>query len=259
MADVRDHPRAGEQRRIRRVLIATQVLGGLGVGAGITVTTLLAFELSGSAALAGLAASASAFGAGLASAAIGASARHGRRPGLVGGYLVGLLGAVVAVASAVVGSFPLMMFATFAFGASNASTLQARYAATDLARPERRAGDLSLVVWATTVGAVLGPNLTGPGAAAARIHGVPELGGPYLLSAAGFLAAALLMLVGLRPDPLLTARADVAAAAGDGTVPGRPAGGEPHPAGADGGGPPQRWQCPGRSITPGVGPQPAGL
>lgn len=178
----------------------------MGVGAGVTVTTLLAFELSGSAALAGLAASASAFGAGVAAAAIGASSRFGRRPGLVAGYFVGLTGASVAVAAAVIGNFPLMVLATFLFGSSNASNLQARYAVTDLATPGRRASDLSIVVWATTVGAVLGPNLTGPGVAAARLLGVPELSGPYLLSAAGFAAAALLLLVGLRPDPLLLAR-----------------------------------------------------
>ncbi|MDA3023623.1 MAG: MFS transporter, partial [Actinomycetota bacterium] len=182
------------------------MLGGLGVGAGVTVTTLLAFELSGSAALAGLAASASAFGAGVAAAAIGASSRFGRRPGLVGGYFVGLLGASVAVAAAVIGSFPLMVLATFLFGSSNASNLQARYAVTDLATAGRRGSDLSIVVWATTVGAVLGPNLTGPGVAAAGLLGVPELSGPYLLSAAGFGSAALLLLIGLRPDPLLLAR-----------------------------------------------------
>ena len=67
------------------------------------MTTLLAFELSGSAALAGLAASASAFGAGLSAAAIGASARFGRRPGLVAGYLVGVAGAIVAPPPAVDG------------------------------------------------------------------------------------------------------------------------------------------------------------
>jgi len=194
------------QARTRRLLVTSQILGGLGVGAGVTVTTLLAFELSGSAALAGLAASASAFGAGLAAAAIGASSRHGRRPGLVTGYLVGLIGASVAVLSAVLGSFPLMVLATFLFGSSNASNLQARYAVTDLALPERRGSDLSLVVWATTIGAVLGPNLTGPGVAAAGMLGVPDLSGPYLLSAMGFAAAALLLLVGLRPDPLLLAR-----------------------------------------------------
>ena len=194
------------QTRTRRLLVSSQILGGLGVGAGVTVTTLLAFELSGSAALAGLAASASAFGAGLAAAAIGASSRHGRRPGLVTGYLVGMIGAGVAVLSAVLGSFPLMVLATFLFGSSNASNLQARYAVTDLALPERRGSDLSLVVWATTIGAVLGPNLTGPGVAAAALLGVPELSGPYLLSATGFAAAALLLLIGLRPDPLLLAR-----------------------------------------------------
>ena len=182
------------------------MLGGLGVGAGVTVTTLLAFELSRSAALAGIAASAAAFGAGAFAAAIGALSRFGRRPGLVGGYTVGLVGAGTAVVSAVLGSFPLMVAATFLFGAANASNLQARYAATDLASAERKGSDLSIVVWATTVGAVLGPNLTGPGVAAADLIGVPELAGPYLLSAVGFGAAALVLLIGLRPDPLLLAR-----------------------------------------------------
>jgi MFS family permease len=188
------------------VLTATQVVGGLGVGAGVAVTTLLAFDLSGSAALAGLAASFSAFGAGLFAAVIGAAARFGRRPGLVAGYLVGATGAGVAVLAAVTDLFPLLLVATFLFGASNASNLQSRFAVTDLASPERRGADLSRIVWATTVGAVLGPNLTGPGAAAAAFVGVPELAGPYLLSAASFATAALLMAIGLRPDPLLVAR-----------------------------------------------------
>ena len=198
------------------------MLGGLGVGAGVTVTTLLAFELSGSAALAGIAASASAFGAGVFAAVIGALSRFGRRPGLVIGYVVGLLGASTAVTSAVLGSFPLMVAATFLFGASNASNLQARYAATDLASADRKGSDLSVVVWATTVGAVLGPNLTGPGVAAAGLLGVPDLAGPYLLSATGFAAAALVLLVGLRPDPLLLARQLLDTQPGTQDVPGAP-------------------------------------
>ncbi len=206
------------QRRTLRLLAAAQVLGGLGVGAGVAVTTLLAFELSGSAALAGLAASASAFGAGIGAALIGASSARGRRPGLVAGYLVGLTGAGLAVIAAVVASFPLMVGATLLFGASNASKLQARYAATDLASAERRGSDLSMVVWATTVGAVLGPNLIGPGVAAADLLGVPELAGPYLLSAAGFAAAAAVLAIGLRPDPLLLARSHAAEEAAAGAV-----------------------------------------
>jgi len=110
------------------------------------------------------------------------------------------------VSAAAAASFPLMVLATFLFGSANASNLQARYAVTDLALPERRGSDLSLVVWATTIGAVLGPNLTGPGVAAADLLGVPPLAGPYVLSAIGFGAAAALLLWGLRPDPLLLAR-----------------------------------------------------
>jgi MFS family permease len=174
--------------------------------------------------LAGLAASFSAFGSGITAAGIGASARFGRRPGLVMGYLVGLTGALIAVTAAVIGSFPLMLGATFLFGASSATNLQARYAVTDLADPGRRGSDLSLVVWATTVGAVLGPNLTGPGVAAAGLLGVPELAGPYLLSAAGFGSAALLLFLGLRPDPLLLARAIEQAGMESGDLPLRPGG-----------------------------------
>lgn len=193
------------------------------------MTTLLAFELSGSAALAGLAASASAFGAGVAAAAIGAASRYGRRRGLAAGYTVGLIGACVAVLAAVLGSFPLMVAATFLFGSSNASNLQARFAVTDLAAPGRRGSDLSIVVWATTIGAVLGPNLTGPGVVAARVLGVPDLAGPYLLSATGFGVAALLLIVGLRPDPLLLARHIERAATlpDDGGVGGAAGGAEP--------------------------------
>src|SRR3712207_2639060 len=92
------------------------------------------------------------------------------------------------------------------FGAATACGLQARYAAADLAAPERRGRDLSLVVWATTVGSVLGPNLAGPGADLGVRLGLPALGGGFALSALVFLLVAALFLGLLRPDPLLLAR-----------------------------------------------------
>jgi MFS family permease len=131
---------------------------------------------------------------------------RGRRPGLVAGYLVGAVGAVLAIVAAVGTSFPLHVVASLAFGWASASNLQARYAATDLAVPARRGRALSTVVWATTVGAVLGPNLTGPGGVVADAVGLPPLAGPYLFSLVSFGAAALVQAVGLRPDPLLLAR-----------------------------------------------------
>src|SRR3712207_9184380 len=92
------------------------------------------------------------------------------------------------------------------FGAATACGLQARYAAADLAAPERRGRDLSLVVWATTVGSVLGPNLAGPGADLGRSLGLPALGGAFVVPAAVLAVVAVGLLVLLRPDPLLLAQ-----------------------------------------------------
>lgn len=196
------------QQRTLRVLIASQVLGGIGVGSGIAVVGLLAYELSGTESLSGVSATASTLGAAGASVFIALLAvRRGRRPGLVLGYLVGAAGAALAVVAAVLDAFWLHVLASAAFGAASASNLQARYAATDLAEPDRRARTLSTVVWATTVGAVLGPNLTGPGGQIAEAVSLPPLAGAYVFSLAAFLAAATVQAVGLRPDPLLTARA----------------------------------------------------
>ena len=83
------------------------------------------------------------------------------------------------------------------------------------------------MVWATTIGAVAGPNLTGPSAAFADALGIPELTGPFALGSIGMLAAALVIGCLLRPDPLLLAReaagvpVDRAAAARPGTAPSR--------------------------------------
>jgi MFS family permease len=58
-----------------------------------------------------------------------------------------------------------------------------------------------VVVWATTVGAIAGPNLSDAGGRLGRAVGVPELAGPFLFSVVAFGAALLAVLVALRPDP----------------------------------------------------------
>jgi MFS family permease len=105
-------------------------------------------------------------------------------------------------------------------GATTAVNNGSRYAATDLAPEEHRARALSVVVWATTVGAVAGPNLTGAGAAVARSMGVPELTGGFAIGAVVLVVAAAWLWWRLRPDPLLLAQETA------GVTPG--AGPEPH-------------------------------
>lgn len=199
---------AAVQRRTLRVLVTSQVLGGIGVGAGISVVGLLAYDLSGTESLSGIPTTATTLGAAVAALLIARlAASHGRRPGLATGYATGALGTALAITAAITETFGLLVIAAAAIGFANAANLQARYAAADLALPEHRARALSTVVWATTVGAVTGPNLTGVGGELATMLGLPVLAGAYLFSFASFTTAALVQFVLLRPDPLVYARA----------------------------------------------------
>lgn len=196
------------RRRTTAVLVASQILGGLGVPIGIALAPMLATEVSGTEALSGLAPTASVAGTALLSLPLAAlMTSRGRRPGLVLAYLIGALGAGLVVLAAVVESFPLLLLGMAGFGAGSSANLQARFAAADLAEPDRRGRAISLVIWATTIGSVLGPNIAAPTSRAFAGTSIPEAAGPFLFAAGIFAVAGLVVAVLLRPDPLLTARA----------------------------------------------------
>ncbi|HEY9372267.1 MAG TPA: MFS transporter [Streptomyces sp.] len=196
------------RRRVHAVLIASQILGGLGVAIGVALSAVLAKEVSGTEALAGLAATAAVAGPALLAMPLAAlMTARGRRAGLTLAYLVGAVGAGVVVLGAVVDSFPLLLAGMVGFGGASSANLQARFAAADLAEPERRARAISTVVWATTIGAVLGPNIAAPAGKSVAGLGIPAAAGPFLWAAGVFLVSAVMVAVLLRPDPLLTARA----------------------------------------------------
>ncbi|MFD7971721.1 MFS transporter [Streptomyces clavifer] len=196
------------RRRTSAVLIGSQILGGLGVAIGIALAPVLAAQVSGSEALSGLAPTASVTGTALLSLPLAAlMTSRGRRPGLVLAYLIGSVGAALVVTAAVVGSFPLLLLGMAGFGAGSSANLQARFAAADLAEPDRRGRAISTVIWATTIGSVLGPNIAAPAGRVFRGTSVPETAGPFAWAAVIFLLTGLVVAVLLRPDPLLTARA----------------------------------------------------
>jgi MFS family permease len=196
------------QRRTLRVLVASQALGGLGITIGIAVAAVLARDVSGSEALAGLMQTAQVVGTALASYLLARlMGRRGRRVGMVVGYLLGAAGALVCVLGGAVGSYPVLILGGLLLGATGATNYQTRYAATDLAAPDHRARAVATVMWATTFGAVAGPNLVGPAGTVAADLGLPRTTGPFLLSAVVVSLAALVGLALLRPDPLRTALA----------------------------------------------------
>ncbi|WP_373868425.1 MFS transporter [Micromonospora yangpuensis] len=197
---------AGIQRRTLRLLFVTQIIGGIGVTIGVAVGALLAADLAGTA-VAGVAQSAAVVGAALLAVPITRlMVSHGRRPGLAVAYLVGAAGGVLTVLAAVTRWVPLLFVGMLLFGGGSAANLQARYAAVDLAEPARRGRQLSLIVWATTIGAVAAPNFAALTDEATAGWGLPRLSGPFAFSAVAFVLTAGVLLLFLRPDPLLTAR-----------------------------------------------------
>ena len=195
------------QRRTVGVLVGAQALGGLGNTVGIAVAAVLAKDVSGSESLAGLVQTMQVLGAAAASFFLSRlMGLRGRRVGLVAGYLVGATGAAILVVGGAADSYVVLLLGAALLGSNSATSYQARYAAADLATPTSRARALSMVLWATTFGAVLGPNLVGPAGDLASAVSLPPLTGPFLVSVFVVLAAAMVIAVLLRPDPLLLAR-----------------------------------------------------
>ncbi|MHA6513816.1 MFS transporter [Tessaracoccus sp. Z1128] len=211
--------RARVQRRTLRVVVVSQLFGGAGLASGITVGSLLAQDVLGSDALAGVPIALFTFGSALTAYIVGRTThRWGRRTGLGLGFAAGGLGAVGVVIGAVTGNIALLFASLFVYGAGSATTLQARYAGTDLALPERRGAAVSVAMVSTTLGAVGGPILIEPLGRLATSLGIPALAGPFMLAAVAYLAAGCVLVVMLRPDPYLLARAlDASAAEASGT------------------------------------------
>jgi MFS family permease len=191
------------QRRTIRVLALGQVLGGFGLGSVLSIGSLLAKDLSGSEAWAGSAATFSTLGSAIWAIPLARLAyARGRRVSLALGAGFAIAGAITVINAAGFRSFPLLLLGIFLLGAGSATSLQARFAATDIPSAGKTGRSIGLVVWATTVGAVTGPNLFGPGEELGKALGLAPLAGPFLFTVAAQTFSTLIFWFGLRPDPL---------------------------------------------------------
>lgn len=194
-------------KRTLLIVSISQIFGGAGLAAGVTVGALLAQKMLGTDAFTGLPASLFTLGSAGAALIVGRlSQKFGRRIGLASGFLTGGLGAIGVVIAAMTNSIILLFASLLIYGAGTATNLQARYAGTDLANNKQRAKAISIAMVSTTFGAVAGPNLVGPMGKFAVSIGVPALAGPFILSATAFILAGLFLFVMLNPDPLIMAK-----------------------------------------------------
>jgi len=195
------------QKRTVRTLALGQILGGFGLGSTLSIGALLAAELSGTVAWSGAAATFSTLGAAVWAIPLARLAfARGRRIALALGAALAISGATLVIVATALVFFPLLLVALFLLGAGSATSLQARFAATDIPLNKKVGKDLSLVVWATTIGAVTGPNLFGPGEIVGRWLGLPDLTGPFVFTITAQILATTVFWFGLRPDPLLVAK-----------------------------------------------------
>jgi MFS family permease len=203
-------PNSQVQRKVVKTLAGAQVLSGIGVAGTVAAGSLLVASISNSETLAGLAQTSAVLGAAaLALPLARITAKGGRRAALSIGYFTGFIGSVFAIWGGSSRNLTLMLIGTFLVGAASAAGYQARFAAIDLATDESRAKQLSFVVWASTIGAVAGPNLMQPAGNFAENIGLPRLVGPYLISAISLATAAIVIALFLKPDPFLLANKNI--------------------------------------------------
>ena len=210
---------AAKRKRARNTLVVGVALGSTGHIAAVTVGTIVAHELIGTQALAGAPGATVVLGAALGAVLLSAlMARRGRRAGLAAGYGIGVIGAFLATAAVLTRSFPLLLAGTLLIGFGNAANNLSRYAAADMVNADRRASAIGTVVWAATVGSVIGPSLVPIASEAAVRVGLPPLAGPYLVPVLFVGMAAILSFAFLRPDPYELAVVDPVADAEPGST-----------------------------------------
>ncbi|MDZ5672027.1 MFS transporter [Bacillus stercoris] len=194
-------------KRTLFVVSISQIFGGAGLAAGVTVGALIAQQMLGTDAFAGLPSALFTLGSAGSAFIVGRlSQRYGRRTGLSAGFMIGGLGAIGVLMAAILNSIFLLFASLLIYGAGTATNLQARYAGTDLANHKQRATAVSMTMVFTTFGAVAGPSLVNVMGDFALSIGVPSLAGPFILAATAYMLAGAVLFIMLRPDPLVIAR-----------------------------------------------------
>lgn len=189
-------------RKITGILFTTQSLASAGFIAAATLNSIVGRDLSQNASWAGvptavylLAGAFSAFAWGYVFDAIG------RRGGLVSGLSLGVLGSGLTFYAIAIHSFPLFLAGMVLMGMANSAVQLGRFAAAEVNKPEHRGRAISNVVIGGTVGSVVGPFVAGPAGSLVGPWGIDELAGAYLVAAVLFVIGAVVVFIGLRPDP----------------------------------------------------------
>ncbi|MFT2711796.1 MULTISPECIES: MFS transporter [unclassified Clavibacter] len=171
-------------------LVAAQVAASTGAGLSLTIASVAVLELSGSERIAGLAQTAIVVGASVLTLPVSRlAARAGRRWSLGLAYALAMLGALVCAAAIAASAWEAVLLGLSLVGGGTVAGLAARFAAAETARRPRDAAlAIALVLWASTVGSIVGPNLV-------SLTGLGASSGAFMLLAALYATAALVVML----------------------------------------------------------------
>ena len=200
-----DTDREALQARTLRVLVTGQVVAAASLSAAVTVGAFVIQDILGQQTpWGGLSSATFTMGSAFMSQVLArVMSKRGRRVGLEYGYSLAIAGGLIAGFGVNRNSLVFFLLGLFLYGSGQASNLLSRYAAMDLAAPDRRSQAMSYILFGSTFGAVFGPVLIKP----AEQIGVDTFGwslytGPWIASAFFFVFALANVAVRLRPDPL---------------------------------------------------------
>jgi len=127
--------------------------------------------------------------------------RIGRRKGLSIGYVIGIIGMLIASYGVINQSLFIFLLGVFGLGLTRGVIDQGRYAAAEASPTRSRARAISWVVLGGTVGSILGPSIIQLTGNMSSQAGLPTLSGPWFAAALFFALSLVITHVFLRPDP----------------------------------------------------------
>jgi MFS family permease len=202
------------RRKLIGTLFTAESLFAAAQIAAFTLMPVIATELSGRDSMAGFPTTAMLLGQAGAAYLIGSFMdRAGRRSGLTIGYLMATIGALLAAAAISWSSFIAFCLGAAMIGMGRGAGLQARFAAAEIQPPDHQARAIGVIVFAGTIGAVVGPLLVAPSQQWAQAFGFSYRTGPYLIAMLLLYGAVMLTFALLRPDPMTVARETLDASA----------------------------------------------
>src|SRR5699024_2624552 len=179
-------------KKVLTIVSISQIFGGAGLAAGITVGALIAKDILGTDAYSGLPSALLTLGSAGAAMMVGAlSQKFGRRIGLAIGIVSGGVGAIGVIFAAVLNNRWLLFIALLIYGSVTATYLQARNAGTDLAMVYQRSKAISIYMVMSTFVAVIGPTVADFMGHIVLGINLPPRSGPFIVALFAYILAGL--------------------------------------------------------------------